>query len=146
MAQRILIVGPDTRPLFGMDGHHGDDHAAAWIADSLALLAERGIAGCAVLELDTMEGGDGSRDIMRALDRLTVETRQRPDGRRELVGVHFDRTRPAARAVRILHAPDDWHGPRSTIRNKPGTLAARAQRWREQTHPTHARIARRTGG
>jgi len=63
-----------------------------------------------------------------------------------VVGLHLDRTRPAARALRVLAAPEHLHTPPATIRGKPGSLAERARRWREQTHPTHARLARRAGG
>ena len=67
MATRIIIVDSSGQPIFGCDSHHGDDHAAAWIEDSLALLAEQGITA-------TRE----ERDAVRAAAREGyVETMER---------------------------------------------------------------------
>jgi len=148
MATRIIIVDSSGQPIFGCDSHHGDDHAAAWIEDSLALLAEQGITDAAVIEIDPVAGGDEARDTVRRLHELRLETRQRPDGAHEIVGLHrregetVGATRPAAQALRVLHAPGHIATPRATIRNKPGAIAERAQRWRAQTHATHQRIMR----
>lgn len=152
MATRVVIFDAMGRARFGCDSGHGDDHAAAWIDDSLALLAEQGITGCTVVEFDPVEGGDAARDIIRSLHMLQLETRVRPDGLREVVGLHRGepgargKLQRAAHTVRVLVAPPHLHAPTATIRGKPGALAERARRWRERTHPHHARIARRTGG
>ena len=106
------------------------------------------LTDAAVIEIDPVAGGDEARDTVRRLHELRLETRQRPDGAHEIVGLHrregetVGATRPAAQALRVLHAPGHIATPRATIRNKPGAIAERAQRWRAQTHATHQRIMR----
>lgn len=161
MANRILILDNEGAPICAMDGHHGASHAAAWIATTLAHLAEQGIEAT-VVELHPAQGGDAvRRGVVGNLHRLRMELHARPDGGRELVGLVLH---PAASrddavvaggltmrqvagtatriegAVRLLAAPAHVVGDRHPIRisnnrREPGLGATR--------DPQAARLARR---
>lgn len=163
MATRILILDPDGAAICALDGHHGAEHAARWAASMLDRLAAQGVAAT-VLEIVPEEGGDAiRRGVFGALHRVHAEFHQRPDGKRELVGLvqraeatreHEPRAKGLARTpapeglrpirggLRLLAAPGDVHGQRHAIRIPRGRMNPAPGQPR--TH-AEARTARRAG-
>lgn len=138
MATRILILTPDGTPLYGLDGHHGAAHATRWVADTLEMLAGQGIHDCIALQIHPTQGGDDCRrGIIGQIHRLRLETRQRPDGLREITALNLladaepddDIKRVAvstpervAATLQIVQAPDSLAGTRRAIRIPRGRM------------------------
>jgi hypothetical protein len=169
MATRILITDGNGWPIYGLDGHHGERHAAQWTAEVLATIkAETGIDGIAV-ELQPAEGGDAvRRGIIGNLHRLRAELRTLPDGRRELIALNrypdgsprdsraeigagrgLTKSQAAATpeafrgALRVIAAPADIANPRTPIRIRRGRLNVPADQPRTHAEIRHARRAAR---
>ena len=148
MATRVLVFAADGTPLHGLDCHHGETMAARWVDSVLAALAAAGVEAI-VVECTPAEGGDAWRHgIVDHIDRLRLETHTRPDGAREVVGLHrFPRLRPDqdARAapggnpfltlrehaslpdrvpatLRLVAAPAEIVGERAPIRVRRGRM------------------------
>lgn len=158
MATRILILTPDGTPLYGLDGHHGATHAARWVDDVLAQLAAAGVADPLVLELEPEEGGDACRHgIIGCIHAQRLETRRRPDGAREILGLNrialpegqgdADAKRAAAATptrvgarLHLVRGPAEFAAPRRPIRIPRGRMEPLAG---APATPAQARIARR---
>lgn len=138
MACRIVMFHPDGRALCGLDAHHGDHHAAAWISDVVAQIELELAVTPIVVEYDPIAGGDDAKDVIRSLHELQLDAHARPDGRLELLGISR-RGRHACRALRVLHAPADVAGDRRTIRNRGYPLAELAHDWRHASDAQYRR-------
>lgn len=127
-----------------MDGHHGDDHAACWVADIVAAVqAELGIIPI-VVEYDVRVGGDEARSHIQAVHEVRLNIHARPD----LLGEVNDVVRNGSsvcRAFRVLVAPAGIANPMSTLRGKRGDVSARAQRWLDVSDLATRRANRRRG-
>lgn len=161
MATRILILDSDGASICALDGHHGAAHAAHWASTVLQRLAAQGIAATA-LEIVPEQGGDAiRRGVFGALHRLRAEFHQRPDGKRELVGLvqraepekpHTPRVKGLTRtpapeglrairgSLRLLAAPADILGTRHPLRIPRGRMNTAPGQPRTAEE---ARIARR---
>lgn len=166
MATRILIIDPFGDPLYGLDGHHGERHAAQWVAEMIdQVRRERGFDPV-VVELHPAEGGDACRrGVICQLSRLRAELIALPDGRREMIALNrypegnprdsraeigagrgLTKSQAAATpeafrgAIRIISAPDNIANPRSPIKIRRGRLNVPAG---EPRTPAEIRQARR---
>lgn len=143
MTVRMLIVDADSlAPLFGLNGNHGDDHAAAWAvatADSVEQLTGRRPL---VIDFDPPEGGNVATEDIRAIHEIAVNTHRRPDGLVELVGLGRG-ARNCARSVRVLDGPPQFIRSAAGIRGKGASLSERASRWQLVTDPAARRVAKR---
>lgn len=144
MAARIIAFDHSGVALYGIDAHHGDDHAAAWAEDVAALVrAELGIDPI-IVEYDPTEGGAGARSTIQSIHEVRLDLHVRPDQQREITGM-VRQGISVGRALRVLSAPSMIEGRRSSIRAKPGSLEARANRWRETSDIATRRARRRLG-
>jgi len=123
MATRILILNSSGHALCGLDGHHGELHAADWVQMQVARYAAAG-EDVTVVQWHPVAGGEAVlTDCLAQLHRLAMDTHTRPDGRSELLGLAL-RPEPAARGTphavggswRLLHAPAVIHGQRHPLR------------------------------
>jgi hypothetical protein len=143
MTVRILIVDPDSlAPMFGMNGNHGDDHAAAWaVTMADAVEAQTGVRPL-VIDYDPEEGGNVATDDIRAIHEVRLTAHPRPDGKVEMVGIGRG-SRNCAKAIRVLDGPPRFIRSSAGIRGKGQSLEDRAARWQLATDPAARRIARR---
>lgn len=118
-AHRIVLFDAAGNALMGADIRSGGPAlAACWIEDATAMLAAQGITEVVAVEFDPDEGGTYAARRGIECHTLKLETRQRPDGAREFVGMHHtDNRRGQGRGHRILH---------STVPGLPATATLRS--------------------
>ncbi|HPG93995.1 MAG TPA: hypothetical protein PLR28_05505 [Dokdonella sp.] len=120
MRTRLIIADANGTPLMATDSGHEDGHADRFIAQNLANLAAQGIAAV-VVEFDPDTSGTDALHDLGNLCEVQVEMRTTPSGAREIVGVHRRSragARTIARAVRVIHAPDDVITPRTKLHRR----------------------------
>lgn len=129
MRTRLFIFDNAGRPLLGFDGGSTAGHAARFVADNLAQLANAGYSNCIVIEFDPLGDADDAMRSVQSLHEHRLEFRQRPDGRREIVDVArwcepddpalLRRPAKGVRAFRVIHAADDVANTRAPLRGTP---------------------------
>lgn len=133
-AHRIVLFDADGNALMGADIRTGGAAmAACWIEDATAHLEAQGITGVVAVEFDPDEGGDYAARRAIECHTLKLETRQRPDGAREFVGMHHaDNRREQGRGHRILHSTVPGLAAGATLRSSGKPLAELAAQHRAQ--------------
>jgi hypothetical protein len=157
MATRVILFHPDGHALYGIDGHHGDAHIAAWIDETVRQVRARFGLELVAVEYDPLASGQATRDLIgRALHELRLDTHVRPSGEAEVsgitqvrpgrtvegVGVMHERM-PAARAVRVLQAPFAVAGGTCCIHNRRRGLGELAHDWRMSCDAAYRRAHER---
>lgn len=149
MTVRIVMFHPDGRALCGMDGNHGEGHAAAWVSDVAAQIEREFGVVPVVVEFDPVAGGDDAKETIRSLHELRLDLHARPDGTLEPVTI-ARKALPVCQAMRVLHAPAHVAGKRHTMRNRGRALGELAHEWRMASDSTyrrnHERARRARGG
>lgn len=131
-------MSPSGSPLFSLDGHHGGNHAVRWVDDNLRILSDHGIDDCVVIEMTPIEGGSAfTSTLVQKLHALRLETRCRPCGAREIVGLNcipqpetaIDTKRAIAATperiharLHLVHAPAQFADQRRPIRIPRGRM------------------------
>lgn len=134
---RIVIFDAAGNALCGADIRSGGaDLAACWIEDASERLVAQGIAEVVVVEFDPDEGGDYASTRAIECHTLKLETRRRPDGIREFVGMHHaDNRRQQGRGHRIVRSTIPDLPETGMLRGAAESIADRAQRHRMKNNP-----------
>jgi len=155
---RLILIDENFQTLRCYDAQHGEAHAAHMLLAELALAEQAGFSNCTVVQWFPIEGGRGVKHVIGRPDAVAVETRSRPDGQVEIIGVNrFEpdvdqpmsaavRLRPARRVdagVRVLVGPSQIAGTRAKLCGRSVELACLAGNWASVHFPEVRRQARR---